>query len=555
MNIETTIGKLNYNEIQQKFPAELDLIGLVKFGDCFDEQNVAEILKDCEITDNPILLHCNLGSTVGLKASTFIHGKLESIPFEIMEPTDIYSEFCFSRVCCNFNIFAEETVENVKRNIQSLRKEIAADGALAFKLNKTSYFSTGIISENKKTNKNVDYIENLLTIVEQAKGGGEPKNKKVKALPPSDYEILDFSVLKNNSTAFTNNVRNEQVALPALATCIRKSDVKSKIPLNVDAMAILHKKTKLGGLYSILIESVCRALRLIEHSLVEQLTENSEISIPMTYHFSPPEFGHFLSCVYLKNISDNEPGMQQRRKKLHHHFGLPITKPYFRRENQYAFKSDLKSDSPLMNTHIGLKPSGVKEGRQYLVQGNYHYYHYMQQNFNDNGWGCAYRSLQTLCSWFKLQGYTNIPVPTHEEIQRYLVKIEDKPKTFVNSKQWIGSTEVSMCLNGFLNVDSKIMHVSSGGDLSTKGSELALHFETQGTPIMIGGGVLAHTIIGIDFNSQTGDLKFLILDPHYTESEDLNVIQGKGWCGWKGMDFWDKKSYYNLCMPQRPIMY
>lgn len=112
-----------------------------------------------------------------------------------------------------------------------------------------------------------------------------------------------------------------------------------------------------------------------------------------------------------------------------------------------------------------------------------------------------------------------------------------------------------MCLNGFLNVDSKIMSVASGGELAQKGTELAMHFETQGTPIMIGGGVLAHTILGVDYNQTTGELKFLILDPHYTGGEDLQVIQSKGWCGWKNTDFWDKKSYYNLCMPQRPVLF
>lgn len=550
MNIETTIGKLNYNEIQQKFPAELDLIGLVKFGEVFDEQleKDFEILKDCEITDNPILLHCNLESTVGLKASIFIHGKLESITLEVMEPCELYNNFCFSRVRCNFNIFSEETVDKIKRNFQTLRKDIAANGALAFKLDNTNFFVTGSTSENSK--KQLEFIENLVSLMDQSKGGGEPKSKKNKPIVSTDYEILNLSVFKNSSKDST-----EDKLFPSLASCINLKDTRTKIPLKVDAMSILYKKTKVNGLYDILIESICRALRLIEQSLVEQLMENNNISIPTTYHFAPPAFGHFLACVYLDGISDNDLAMQQKRKKLHHHFGLPITKPFFRRANQYIFKTDMKVESPLLNTHIGLKPSGVKDGKQYLVQGKYYYYHYMQQSFNDNGWGCAYRSLQTLCSWFNLQGYSEKSVPTHEEIQKYLVEIGDKPKTFINSKQWIGSTEVSMCLNGFLNVDSKILHVSSGGDLSSKGSELALHFETQGTPIMIGGGVLAHTILGIDFNSQTGDIKFLILDPHYTESEDLSVIQGKGWCGWKGPDFWDKKSYYNLCMPQRPIMY
>ena len=43
----------------------------------------------------------------------------------------------------------------------------------------------------------------------------------------------------------------------------------------------------------------------------------------------------------------------------------------------------------------------------------------------------------------------------------------------------------------------------------------------------VGGGVLAHTIIGVHFNEMTGDVKFLVLDPHYTGGEDLKFIQDK----------------------------
>jgi len=42
-----------------------------------------------------------------------------------------------------------------------------------------------------------------------------------------------------------------------------------------------------------------------------------------------------------------------------------------------------------------------------------------------------------------------------------------------------------------------------------------------------GGGVLAHTILGVDWNEATGDVKFLILDPHYTGADDLRIIQDK----------------------------
>ena len=53
-----------------------------------------------------------------------------------------------------------------------------------------------------------------------------------------------------------------------------------------------------------------------------------------------------------------------------------------------------------------------------LVQGTYTYHHYMQDRINDKGWGCAYRSLQTIVSWFKHQGYTDRPIPTHRQIQQ-----------------------------------------------------------------------------------------------------------------------------------------
>ena len=41
------------------------------------------------------------------------------------------------------------------------------------------------------------------------------------------------------------------------------------------------------------------------------------------------------------------------------------------------------------------------------------------------------------------------------------------------------------------------------------------------------GGVLAHTILGVAWNEITGQIKFLILDPHYTGAEDLQVILEK----------------------------
>lgn len=190
-----------------------------------------------------------------------------------------------------------------------------------------------------------------------------------------------------------------------------------------------------------------------------------------------------------------------------------------------------------------------------MVQGIYSYHHYMQDRMDDNGWGCAYRSLQTICSWFNYQGYSDRTIPTHREIQQALVDVGDKPSSFVGSRQWIGSIEVQLVLGQLLGVTSKIIFVNQGTELASRGRDLVSHFQTEGTPVMIGGGVLAHTILGVNWSETTGEIKFLILDPHYKGSEDLQTIVEKGWCGWKGADFWTADAYYNLCLPRRPIVF
>ncbi|XP_055855942.1 probable Ufm1-specific protease 2 [Episyrphus balteatus] len=556
-NIESTIGQLNYKHIQYKFPAELDLCGLVKFGDCTDaEAHINVILKDVDITDNPILLQLELGTLVGMKASIFMHEKLEQIPYEVMEAEELYTDFCFSRIKCNLMLYTESTVEAVKKNMHILRKNVAG-GSTAFHVKKTKVYLTGAGSYPAGQDVTAESsISSIVQMVSRNNDEVDDKTTTKKSIKepsiPTEFSVITIDVLKNK----TKERPDKNAPPPAAGSMyLNRDEKKIAIPLNVEAMAILYKKTKLTRFYDILIESICRSLRLFEYAITEPLEVGQAPTIPRCFHFFPPEFGHFLTYVYPEGISEDETNMQQQRKKLHYHFGLPISRPYFRRANCHLFRDELDPKEPLLNTHIGLRPSGVKEGRQYLVQGNYSYYHYMQQDMRDNGWGCAYRSLQTLCSWFRWQGYTERSPPTHLEIQKYLVRIGDKPQSFVGSSQWIGSTEVSMCLQGFLNVDSKIQYCSSGADLGTMGSDLAMHFQSQGSPIMIGGGVLAHTILGIDYNSQTGQIKFLILDPHYTGTDDLATIQAKGWCGWKGVDFWDKKSYYNMCMPQRPIIY
>lgn len=82
--------------------------------------------------------------------------------------------------------------------------------------------------------------------------------------------------------------------------------VKIRIPLQIDSLAVLHKNTKALGLYDILIESVCRSIRLIEKSVANQkfLSYINDVGVPKTFNFKPKELGHFFSCVYLTKSVD-----------------------------------------------------------------------------------------------------------------------------------------------------------------------------------------------------------------------------------------------------------
>ena len=147
----------------------------------------------------------------------------------------------------------------------------------------------------------------------------------------------------------------------------------------------------------------------------------------------------------------------------------------------------------LVDVHYALDPTPncdglLREKEEYtcaLVNGSYLYYHYNQEGVRDGGWGCAFRSLQTLASWCLLRGIrplpnvippslsyaasadrpttiTTLPVgtqlagrlaPTIADILDVLVDIGDKPADFATQRSpWIGSVEVGLILDTWLGV-------------------------------------------------------------------------------------------------------
>ena len=285
-------------------------------------------------------------------------------------------------------------------------------------------------------------------------------------------------------------------------------------------------------------------------------------------HFEPPELAHPIAFAARTDADADDVATRQSRARAHALLALPADEPRLRAScavalgpaNDDGGDEERAANDPrarIIDVHSGLQmPGGAV-----LCRGPYAYFHYMQDGVDDKGWGCAYRSLQTIVSWFRLNHYTDRPVPSHAEIQQTLVRLGDKPKSFVGSKQWIGAIELGLFLQDYLDVSYKVMTVSRGDEMDQQGRALARHFEDEGTPIMVGGGVLAYTLLGVRYDESAGTCSYLILDPHYTGGDgDVGFIQKKRWVSWKvqgdaataGGDLFVRDTFYNLLCPVRP---
>ena len=76
----------------------------------------------------------------------------------------------------------------------------------------------------------------------------------------------------------------------------------------------------------------------------------------------------------------------------------------------------------LQNVHrmcLDCPPEGT-EGSISAVVGPYEYWHYRCDGFDDRGWGCGYRTLQTIVSWIKMH-FSQENLPKVEHIHKYQV--------------------------------------------------------------------------------------------------------------------------------------
>eukprot|EP00092_Neocalanus_flemingeri_P024650 GFUD01026735.1.p1 GENE.GFUD01026735.1~~GFUD01026735.1.p1 ORF type:complete len:218 (-),score=60.16 GFUD01026735.1:93-746(-) len=208
-----------------------------------------------------------------------------------------------------------------------------------------------------------------------------------------------------------------------------------------------------------------------------------------------------------------------------------------------------------MSLHLLVPPvRGVQETS--LVRGQYEYWHYVCDGVDDRGWGCGYRTLQTVISWIvnNKKGSSEEPVPSIAEIQDILVRMEDKPGGFSGSREWIGSVEVALVLDQLFDVPGKIVHTRSGRELEEVFEKLKTHFDQTGCPVMMGGDLDASSK-GVFGTCQTSSEKyFLIVDPHFVktdacETDSADLVEA-GWAKWVNLDGFSGSSFYNLCLPQ-----
>ena len=220
--------------------------------------------------------------------------------------------------------------------------------------------------------------------------------------------------------------------------------------------------------------------------------------------------------------------LKRLENKMGHHTHLPMETPLKLACRVHGSHSEFTQllmdlvDNPHLANNDSAGPSGASSCE--LVSGLYTYYHYLCDGFDDRGWGCAYRTGQTLMSWCKHAVKGSMAVPTVHEMQKVLVETGDKPKVFEGSHDWIGSIELSLLLNHLFGATCRIVSICA-----TRAGELRPYEEFNSValpalrnyfvndiaaPVMVGGdsgGALA--ILGVAMRGECAYL--LILDPHF----------------------------------------
>lgn len=205
---------------------------------------------------------------------------------------------------------------------------------------------------------------------------------------------------------------------------------------------------------------------------------------------------------------------------------------------------------PLMvvTDFAGVAPSAL--AGVHLCTGRLRYYHYGADGADDRGWGCGYRTVQTMLSWLSESAPPSLP-----ELQSVL----KANGVGVGGSAWIGVQEAVILLDVLHSAVVEVLPLSSGGELLQHLPRLSQHFDGGGGPVMIGGGtdVYSKTLVGVRHSRDGPEAaELLILDPHYFGCEaiegDVAALNAGGWAAWKPASVLMARSFYNLALPRAP---
>lgn len=105
-----------------------------------------------------------------------------------------------------------------------------------------------------------------------------------------------------------------------------------------------------------------------------------------------------------------------------------------------------------------------------------------------------------------------IAIPSINQIQEVLVKIGDKEKNFIGSRDWIGAAETCYVIDELFQVSCFIHHIPSNEKLSSKKTEIVSYFQNQGGLMAMGGDQDAGSKLVAGVNIATdGNLSLLIV--------------------------------------------
>lgn len=74
----------------------------------------------------------------------------------------------------------------------------------------------------------------------------------------------------------------------------------------VDTLSLANLNMSPADLYGVLVESMCRNIKLIEKCFEDQFQTSEVIKLPVPLHFKPQGFGHLLTVVYPRGYTDKE---------------------------------------------------------------------------------------------------------------------------------------------------------------------------------------------------------------------------------------------------------